>query len=267
MNVIKKLIRFPFNLLGLQIVNIHYYNSMNNKIDELIINSNKFYYGYLKMNIDQLTDSELIQYLELKYGGYSRNVNATIKATEVKKLKGISHIGGDRMSVFFKDYSQIYSEYLEPLKKRKHSVNLLEIGILKGTGLAVWDEYFENKQIYGFDYDLGNYKRNLSNLVSRGAFKKEFPTVKFFDQFSDNSNMLKEIFGNKKIDVVIDDAFHSDESIINSFTELEHYLSKTFIYIIEDNHTVWKKIESLYPIYKVEYNSKGLTIITNKYVF
>jgi len=51
-----------------------------------------------------------------------------------------------------------------------------------------------------------------------------------YDQFTDNFETLKETFGDKKLDVVIDDAFHSDESIINTFNELQPYLAEKFVY-------------------------------------
>jgi hypothetical protein len=41
------------------------------------------------------------------------------------------------MKVFFHDYSSKYSEYLSPLSQSDDLVRILEIGILKGTGLAV----------------------------------------------------------------------------------------------------------------------------------
>ena len=136
---------------------------------------------------------------------------------------------------------------------------------MKGTGLAVWDEYFDVKRIYGFDYDLGNFEQNKNNLLKLGAFKKkELPTLRFFDQFADNSKTLEETFGSQKIDVVIDDAYHSDESIINTFNELQPYLNESFVYFIEDNTIAWKKLQIKYPQYKFDYNDNELTVVTKK---
>ena len=165
------------------------------------------------------------------------------------------------MNVFFHNYSDKYSQYLEPLRHSKKTIHLLEVGILNGTGLAVWDEYFDSKKIYGFDYDLGNFEQNKSKLLELGAFKKELPTLKFFDQFADNSRTLEEVIGSQKLDVVIDDAYHSDESIINTFDELQEYLSESFVYFIEDNSTAWKKLQIKYPQYKFDYNDNELTVI------
>jgi hypothetical protein len=165
-----------------------------NKIIEIINKANSFYSEALQNRSDTLTDPELLQLLELKYGGYVLVPEPTIKPAGVIKFKSTSHIGGDRMSVFFNNYSIKYSEYLSPLRNSEELINILEVGILKGTGLAVWSEYFEKKRIFGFDYNLKNFESNKKNLIELGAFKDGLPTIKFFDQFADNSATLRETF-------------------------------------------------------------------------
>jgi hypothetical protein len=166
------------------------------------------------------------------------------------------------MNVFFHDYSSKYSEYLSPLRQ-SDLIRILEVGILKGTGLAIWSKYFDNKEIYGFDYDLGNFEDNKSNLIELGAFKDGLPITMFYDQFADNSETLYKTFGDKKLDMVVDDAFHSDESIINTFDELQPYLAEKFVYFIEDNISAWKKLQDKYPNYRFDYND-DLTVVTRK---
>jgi hypothetical protein len=264
MNVIKRLIRLPFNLLGLQIITTKGYKRLLRSIDQKLIRANDFYVDSMKNRHDSLSDSEYLQFLEIKYGGYITEVAATIDTSNVKKRVSGNHTGGDRMNIFFHDYSSKYSEYLSPLRQSDDLIRILEVGILKGTGLAVWSEYFNNKEIYGFDYDLGNFEDNKSNLVELGAFKDGLPMTLFYDQFADNSETLKKTFGDKKLDVVVDDAFHSDESIINTFDELQPYLADIFVYFIEDNRFAWKKLKVKYPNYKFDYNGDELTIVTRK---
>ena len=76
-----------------------------------------------------------------------------------------SAAGGDRFNKFFHSYHDNYTRYLEPIRKSDRLKIILEIGILNGTGLAIWDEYFDNKRIYGFDYNLGNFEQNKNNLL------------------------------------------------------------------------------------------------------
>jgi len=66
---------------------------------------------------------------------------------------------GHRVNVFFHDYSGKYSEYLSPLLYSKKPIRIIEFGILRVTGLAVWTEYFNNKEFHGFDYNLRNFEK------------------------------------------------------------------------------------------------------------
>jgi len=268
MRVIKRLIRLPFNLLGLKIVRMDGEDLQRNKIDKIINKANTYYKELLETKIDSITDPEYLQLLELKYGGYVSNIKRREVSTKDPRSKGQiksgGMSGGDRMNVFLHDYSSKYSEYLLPLRYSEKLIRILEVGILRGTGLAVWSEYFNKKEIYGFDYDLGNFEENKQKLVKLGAFKDGEPILKFFDQFSDNSEILRQTFGVKKLDVIIDDAFHSDESIFNTFNELQPYLAERFIYFIEDNRTAWKKLKENYPQYNFDYNDNQLTVVTRK---
>jgi hypothetical protein len=235
-------------------MNLDAYNSQQKKAIDIIIKANSYYKESLQQRINSLSDSEYLQFLELKFGGPFINLHYN------------SAVGGDRMNVFLHDYSNKYSEYLLPLKFDKKPIKILEVGIYKGAGLALWSMYFNNKEIYGFDYDLGNFENNKINLIDLGAFKDGLPITKFYDQFADNSETLKRTFGNKKLDLVIDDAFHSDESIINTFDELQPYLAEKFVYFIEDNRTAWKKLKLKYPNYDYDYNSDELTVVTKRII-
>ena len=255
MLLIKKLIRYPFNLIGLQIIKIKDLNKQYDRFN-LYLKKVLYYYNYYLTSKEKLEPAEYLQFLEMKYSGpvfFSPNIHTFGSAT-----------GGDRMNEFFHCYSDVYARYLEPIRKSNRKLIILEIGILNGTGLAIWDEYFVNKKIYGFDYDLRNFEQNKSKLLELGAFLKKLPTLKFYDQFADNSKTLEETFGSQKLDVVIDDAYHSDESIINTFDELQKYLSESFVYFIEDNRTAWKKLRTKYPQYNFDYNDNELTVVTKK---
>ena len=261
MTLVKKIVRYVLKRFGFFEISTKKYDIYNKHFD-LALN---YYKSYLLCNLERLTDSEYLQYLEIRFGGYITDVKATITSETVSRIYEGNHTGGDRMNVFYHDYSSKYSEYLHPLKDSTNSINLLEIGILNGTGLAIWDTYFSNKQLFGFDYDLGNFENNKMNLISLGAFKNELPKLRFFDQFADNSKTLKETFMDNKIDVVIDDAFHSDESIINTFIEIQPYLNDSFIYFIEDNRTAWKKLKIMFPQYNFDYNDNELTVVTKNF--
>lgn len=208
---------------------------------------------------DDLDLDEKLQFLELKYGGYHKDVNPTKERIESGYKTGKLHEGGDRFNPFLNDYSKIYAKYL----KNKIFSRILEIGVLKGTGLAIWSELYPNADLYGFDWDLGNFKINEKTLISKGAFKNSKPNLFQYNQLKNNKDWLRDNFSKVKFDFVIDDALHKDESIINSFIEIEEYLNNEFVYIIEDNRNAWRKLQKLYPQYHFE-NQSRVTVVTTK---
>jgi hypothetical protein len=94
MSVIKRLIRLPFNLFGLQIINMNGYTSQQHKVNEIINRANTYYKESLESRVDSLSDPEYLQLLELKFGGYITEVPATIDSSKVKKIYSGNHTGG-----------------------------------------------------------------------------------------------------------------------------------------------------------------------------
>ncbi len=203
-------------------------------------------------------------FTELKYGGISINVKRVKVSPDdprsSKQIKSGGMTGGDRM--LHHNYAKKYSQYLLPYIKKQNIV-LIEIGILKGVGLAIWCDLFPKERIIGFDIDLNHIKNNMDNLKNLGAFKNNVPELHEFDQFQDNTNYVASILMNNTIDICIDDGFHSDESIIITLKSIMPNLSKQFVYIIEDNRTVYKKISSFFPECNID-NKGELTILTRK---
>jgi hypothetical protein len=160
------------------------------------------------------------------------------------------------------NYAKLYSKYFMKYLNKK-SLNIAEIGILTGIGLAIWCDVFDSSNIYGFDIDTRIYNNNLNNLQLKGAFTKTKPNVFSLDQFNDNNDYIKECSNNKKFNIVIDDGCHLDEAIIKTFTSFIDNLETDFTYVIEDNVNVHKKLKKMYPNYNIHYNNQ-LTIITPK---
>ena len=80
-------------------------------------------------------------------------------------------------------YASSYSKHLSNYTKDYlNKFNILEIGILEGTGLAVWAETFPNSNIYGADIDLSNFESNKINLISKSNNILENIEVFKFDQ-------------------------------------------------------------------------------------
>lgn len=202
---------------------------------------------------------------EKKYGGFitgiKRNkVSVHDPRTKNQLLKGGMQ-GGDRMSSEHHNYSEVYSKYLKNFLDNKDIV-IVEIGILKGTGLAIWSDLFPNGRVIGLDIDLSNFNNNKNNLLKMGAFKNNNVEVYEFDQFLDNKEYINKILGNDKVSIVIDDGMHIDQTILQSLKDFQPFLNKKFLYIIEDNNKVHTKIKKLYKNYEIN-NYDRLTIVKN----
>jgi len=60
------------------------------------------------------------------------------------------------MSPFRHGYGKCYAEFLKPLlmNLENQHITLVEIGILNGSGLAIWCDLFPRARVIGFDIDL-----------------------------------------------------------------------------------------------------------------
>ena len=98
----------------------------------------------MQNRLESLSVPGYLQFLELKYGGWTLNVEPTISNKDIgRPIPSGTHQGGNKFNIFhYNNYSMYYSKYLEPLRHSKKTIHLLEVGILKGTSLAVWDEFF-----------------------------------------------------------------------------------------------------------------------------
>ena len=170
--------------------------------------------------------------------------------------------GGDR--VYHHEYSKIYSHYLKPfVLNTTNPLTLVEIGILKGTGLAIWSDLLPEADIIGLGIDISNTKQNLDFLKSRGAFKNNLPELYKFDQLNCNQSDLRPILGARKIDICIDDGLHSDKSITNTLDAIIPVLSDNFVYFVEDHATISSVLVNNYPQFKIIAHGE-MTVIVPK---
>lgn len=126
-------------------------------------------------------------------------------------------------------YLKHYDELFYPFQN-KH-IKLLEMGILCGGSLMLWNKYFSNCNLFGVDIDINNIEYDdLWNYSNTVIIPKNFDTVS--DDF----------LGDIKFDIIIDDGSHTiphQEKALNLF---KNKLTDGGILIIED-------ISSYYPAY------------------
>jgi hypothetical protein len=200
---------------------------------------------------------------EKKYGGYVTGVpRGRVGAKDTRSVEEIragGMTGGDRMSSAHHGYAGVYEQYLRPFLG-KPGVVVAEVGILKGTGLAIWSELFPDGRIIGLDIDLGNIRANMDNLKSHGAFSSGNLELHEYDQFVDNREMLAGILIGAKIDIFIDDGLHTPETIFRTFESMHSHLAEQFVYFIEDNATIHEEFRKMVPQYRVDHQGE-MTVI------
>jgi SAM-dependent methyltransferase len=129
---------------------------------------------------------------------------------------------------YFHKFTLLYDIYLK--KHVLEYTNILELGIFNTASIKMWNDYFINATIYGFDID----KHSVDKIKSLNNDK-----LKAYEINCGNRGDL-EIFLNNinfNFDFIIDDASHYMEHQQISFAVLFKHLKKNGIYIIEDLQT------------------------------
>jgi predicted O-methyltransferase YrrM len=121
----------------------------------------------------------------------------------------------------------LFYENLFRNNKNDH-LKIAELGILDGASLRMWQEYFTNSEIHGFEYN--------TELIDR--FKKNFNndriTLEKIDVTDKNSvaNAFSKM--DAQYDIVIEDTTHQFEDQIRVIENMYQYVKPGGILIIED---------------------------------
>jgi hypothetical protein len=149
--------------------------------------------------------------------------------TEFKTDKGTAHS-------YIEWYEDTFSD------RRIEELNVLEIGVLFGGSLKMWEKYFENSQIYGvedFSQKDGQWHYQFEpvdgNAIMEDINSHERITLFNFD--CENATMIQEKFNDLLFDIIIDDANHQPAQQIKNFENYFPYLNEGGIYICEDVQT------------------------------
>jgi len=147
----------------------------------------------------------------------------------------------------------VYEKYMSPKKDQVR--NIVEIGVLGGASLCVWRDYFPNATVHGIDIDP---RAKQCEDLSRGIH------IHIGDQ--SDPEFLKTIADKigRPIDIVIDDGSHVNAFTIISFRELFPYVEKGGLYIVEDLHTTYFKLDSKDKVRSnwpgMNYNKKDVSL-------
>ena len=133
-------------------------------------------------------------------------------------------------------YLELYQELL--FSKKETAKNVLEVGILNGGSIKLWNDFFPNANVYGLDIIPINYiwdeiknKDKITLYNSVDAYDETFFKTTFLDK-------------NIQCDFMLDDGPHTLESMKQFIKLYSQIMTDDGILIIEDVQS-WDWIEML----------------------
>ena len=197
--------------------------------------------------------------LEDHYGGLQKG---NVPCDHLSKIEGwtgsLKCTGGDRMAEKSPshNYAPTYANQLFRYHENIHVV--AEVGILTGSGLAIWSTLYPKAQIHGFDMFLNNTLSNMANLKSRGAFCSDNLHLHEMNQMKPGNTISKL---GLKFDLVIDDGYHDDKASWNTWEAFEPHMNADSVYIIEDCECkdLRQRMGTVYPQYRIHFKKTSFT--------
>lgn len=187
--------------------------------------------------------SSRLESIEQRFGGCHRNVPrrkvSSFDPRGPREIERGGMRGGDRMLV--NGYASHYAQYLLPMVERQgRGMVIVELGILRGAGLAMLCEIFPRAaRIIGLDVDCSHFRENMPALEELGAFRKRKPEVYDFDELAPHAaQQLQVILAGDQVDVFIHDALHYSGVITNTLAYAQQHFAQQFRCFVEDNDGV-----------------------------
>jgi hypothetical protein len=133
-------------------------------------------------------------------------------------------------------YLPLYEKLL--ISKKETAKNVLEVGILNGGSIKLWNDFFTNANVYGLDImkseDVWECIKNKEKIIlytSTDAYNNEFFITHFLNK-------------NIKCDFMLDDGPHTLESMKQFIKLYSQIMTDDGILIIEDIQ-YWEWIDAL----------------------
>jgi len=153
------------------------------------------------------------------------------------------NLGGDKMAGDRNGYADFYAW----LANKVQPETLVELGVFRGSSLAVWDAVWPGIRLLGLDLELGRYEQNLPALLDRGAFPDGLPEVRTFDAYKPDVKTIWDIVG--IVDVFVDDGPHTLSAIQTCLTEVGPLVRQA--YVVEDYAGTKALLERQFPGWEV----------------
>ena len=118
------------------------------------------------------------------------------------------------------NYGPIYDRHFAPF--REHNINILEIGVLKGGSMRMWEKYFPKANIFGID-------------INEECLQYQSDRTKIFIGDQSDVSFLRNVKAKiPKIDILIDDGSHRAKDQKITFEEMYYHLKTPGVYLVED---------------------------------
>jgi len=150
------------------------------------------------------------------------------------------------------DYLQLYERILHSL--RYEPINLIEIGVFRGSSLRTWEEYFPRANIIGVDVDPECHQ-----------YQNDRITIEIADQ-SDVEQLCDITRRHGPFDIVIDDGSHMWDHQITTLHYLFPHVKQGGFYILEDLDTSYGTHQPQYQNRATESPARYLQRLTDAMV-
>lgn len=139
----------------------------------------------------------------------------------MKTLDEIARYNDTDKSSEIHNYCEKYEKYLN--FDREKPIKILEIGVLFGSSVKTWSEFYPNATIVGID-------------INSQCKSYENDRIKIEIGSQDDINFLQSVVDKYgEFDMILDDGSHMQEHVLASFNFLFKHLKKGGTYVVEDS--------------------------------
>jgi hypothetical protein len=151
---------------------------------------------------------------------------------------------GDKGTVH--SYIEVYEQLLAPY--RPVTRKMLELGILSGASLRMWEEYFDRAEVHGVDL----CEKPLDMCDLRPMIAEGTHHITLID--ASDPAQVEAHFAGQLFHVIVEDCSHSVEQQLALYASWKSHLLPDSIYIIEDvsaidqSRSIFEKIDPTRPV-------------------
>lgn len=194
-------------------------------------------------------DAQRLIDLEQSFGG-EHTAPRRVRSPQAGAVRGKLMRGGDRMGDHGHGYAEAYAAHLAALPERARQV-IIEVGVLRGNGLAMWSCLYPFAELIGIGIDLSNARAHYQGLRARGAFAQRKPELYHLDQFKLSPELMGGILAGRKVTISVDDGAHERQAALRTLEALAPYFADQFVHFIEDIPHFGPALGAAFPQYQV----------------